>query len=429
MADSQSWDRFERLSIRKSSTFLGIDISKMKQKLFFSGRVFFDHLPKTAGTSVTKWLYDNLGDGTVTPISSVNGPHLELISKLGGIYPIISGHTQFICGDDLDPRWVYITLLREPIDRCLSWMYYLLNDVNEDSTNKGQIEGARIFLESNGRQSTPEFIDGISNIYVKHFSSINSSEVIDDSVIVSRAIKNILRYDLVGFSEDLESFRKKFCAIIGLKSSLAIPRINVTTSRQSAESVGGDIRLSILKYNQLDVEFYNQIRKINQSMRVRDGLGALATHFGGRIFHKHIQANICKDYISTVNINSSISDIRGGVVLKDELSTMLASEEKILTVEIFNDGDQNWGGDFFYPINFSYHWKDENGQFIIYDGERTSISVGSKVNKLVPVKVIAPSQRGRYKLILTLVQERRFWFEEVIGGQFHHSIIEVLVGL
>ena len=94
----------------------------MTKSHIFAGRVIFDHLPKTAGQAINSWLTKELGSGCVTP--NLIGDHQNLIKRYGGEYSVISAHIHFL-GDGLDPRYHYITNLREPLDRALSWLFFV----------------------------------------------------------------------------------------------------------------------------------------------------------------------------------------------------------------------------------------------------------------------------------------------------------------
>lgn len=69
-----------------------------------------------------------------------------------------------------------------------------------------------------------------------------------------------------------------------------------------------------------------------------------------------------------------------------------------------------------FPINFSYHWRDSSNEYVIYDGQRTSLVVpvlpGSYVTQNVIIK--APEISGTFLLEVSMVQELNFWFEEKI---------------
>jgi len=68
------------------------------------------------------------------------------------------------------------------------------------------------------------------------------------------------------------------------------------------------------------------------------------------------------------------------------------------------------------PVHISYHWVDDFGNFEVFDGIRTPITMPLKPSetRIFTVNVIAPETRGTYKLQITLVQESIFWFEQVL---------------
>jgi hypothetical protein len=63
----------------------------------------------------------------------------------------------------------------------------------------------------------------------------------------------------------------------------------------------------------------------------------------------------------------------------------------------------------------SYHWLDERGNPIVWDGLRTAlerpVAPGETLRRTVAVR--APIPPGRYRLALDLVEEHRFWLAEL----------------
>ena len=65
-------------------------------------------------------------------------------------------------------------------------------------------------------------------------------------------------------------------------------------------------------------------------------------------------------------------------------------------------------------VLLSYHWQRHDGSYIVFDGARTALEspvVQPRMTTRDKVLVVAPSQKGSFKLILTLVQEGVCWFE------------------
>src|SRR5438034_7867200 len=83
-------------------------------------------------------------------------------------------------------------------------------------------------------------------------------------------------------------------------------------------------------------------------------------------------------------------------------------------VELENAGTAAWRDD----VKASYHWLDELGYPIVWDGLRTPLPapVSSGHRLTVEVAVRCPIPPGRYGFALDLVAERRAGFGEVGGG-------------
>jgi hypothetical protein len=64
-------------------------------------------------------------------------------------------------------------------------------------------------------------------------------------------------------------------------------------------------------------------------------------------------------------------------------------------------------------LNVSYHWLDDRGNPIVWDGIRHSVSAapGERVERELQVR--GPIPPGRYRLAFDLVDEHRFWLAEL----------------
>lgn len=222
----------------------------------FDGRVIFDHLPKTAGQAVNAWLASALGSGSVTP--NLIGGHRELIKRYGGEYSVISGHVAFH-GEGLDPRYRYMTCVREPIDRAVSWLSFVLQH-EPQSLGDLWIE-ADAFSRSEGEELGNVFKESIRNPYVNHFRSVLSSEkdgYVDDLTAALRAIE---QYDVWGIYEDMAGFLKLASSMIELPVPKEIARVNVTRSRPSVAQVSAKLRHRLEELNAVDLDFYSALQE------------------------------------------------------------------------------------------------------------------------------------------------------------------------
>jgi hypothetical protein len=80
-----------------------------------------------------------------------------------------------------------------------------------------------------------------------------------------------------------------------------------------------------------------------------------------------------------------------------------------------NAGSAPWRSRGREGLQLSYHWLDPLGNAIVWDGGRTAfpdaVEPGEQVELLVPVT--APRPPGSYRLAFDLVEEYRFWLEEL----------------
>jgi len=77
-------------------------------------------------------------------------------------------------------------------------------------------------------------------------------------------------------------------------------------------------------------------------------------------------------------------------------------------VELENAGTARWR-----DLRLSYHWLDERGNPIVWDGIRTHVESRPGERQRVTAAVRGPIPPGRYRLAFDLVDERRFWLAEL----------------
>jgi Wzt C-terminal domain len=222
----------------------------------FPGRVIFDHLPKTAGQAINAWLAGELGSGCVTP--NLIGSHRDLIRRYGGVYSVMSGHVHFN-GEGLDPRYQYATLFREPIDRALSFIFFALTDVVIARDAVPLAEGAKRFLESDGRDTTPEFLNAITNPYTEHFRRISGTGRESDDEKIEKCLDVIRGYAVVGLYENMPRFLANFANLIGMPPPAEIARVNVTRQRGEVDKISAALRQRVIELNELDLRLYARV--------------------------------------------------------------------------------------------------------------------------------------------------------------------------
>ena len=98
-----------------------------------------------------------------------------------------------------------------------------------------------------------------------------------------------------------------------------------------------------------------------------------------------------------------------------ELPAFRAGAEAAVEVVLQNAGSATWRARGDTGVKLSYHWLDDRGNAIVWDGPRVDlggpVAPGDEVE--VALRVRAPQPPGRYRLAFDLVEELRFWFAEV----------------
>jgi hypothetical protein len=91
-------------------------------------------------------------------------------------------------------------------------------------------------------------------------------------------------------------------------------------------------------------------------------------------------------------------------------------------VELENAGTVTWRD----GIRLAYHWLDDRGNPIVWDGERTELpelSPGERAT--IDARVRAPIPPGRYRFALDVVADHRAWFSE-LGSDTATADVDVL---
>jgi len=219
----------------------------------FSGRVVVDHLAKTGGQSINYWLRQRLGRGCVT--ENLVGAHRHLIRRYGGEFSIISGHMNFH-GEGLDPRYQYVTCLREPIDRAISWLYYVAG--TEPEPVNPLAAAARRFLDTEGLV-VDELISKDFNYYVRHFAAVYRAGGRRAEDSVGAAIDTLGHYSVVGLFSRYGEFVSGVADLLDIDMPCEIPYVNANPLRPRLTETSPLLRQRLERYNSADIEFYQEL--------------------------------------------------------------------------------------------------------------------------------------------------------------------------
>lgn len=114
--------------------------------------------------------------------------------------------------------------------------------------------------------------------------------------------------------------------------------------------------------------------------------------------------------------DARVSDATGSLSLVAPLPGLNGAETISGLVEISNESESAWRGDIFRPISLSYHWLSDTGDVLVYEGRRTPLpadGIRPGTRTIAQMAIDVPPVSGKCLLVLTIVQDRVNWFENM----------------
>ena len=98
-----------------------------------------------------------------------------------------------------------------------------------------------------------------------------------------------------------------------------------------------------------------------------------------------------------------------------ELGEQRAGVATRARLRLENAGSAPWRSRGREGVHLAYHWLDPLGNAIVWDGNRTALPATVPPGEAVELEatVVAPRPPGSYRLAFDLVEELRYWFEEL----------------
>ena len=235
--------------------------------------LIFQHVPKTAGSTLGTIIDQNYPRDRIFSVSSPIEDSLEAFRQFDPAQKrnlkAIKGHGIFGIHESLDQPAVYITMLRDPVDRVVSNYYFIrespkhhlhdriaganmsLKDYVESGINpqleNGQVRALSGIGTGLGEQvaygeCTVEMLEIAKRHLEEHFAVAGLTERFDESLMLMR---KLLRWSNPYYS-----------------------RAKVTTNRPGVDAVPPDVLQAVRKRNRLDVEIYEgAVRKFDALRR------------------------------------------------------------------------------------------------------------------------------------------------------------------
>ncbi len=224
-----------------------------------ASRTIFDHIAKTAGTSVKEAIATAIGERC--ELADTGYPHHVAVANAGR-RRFIGCHMWFYPGEHLAAGWYYSTVLRDPLDRFLS-QYYYHRQLRQHVLNGTIFDPAAVAAI---HKSLDEYLldDSIdvrrshTNFQAHHFACriCARPDDLNEDQLLDAAMASLEDYDLVGVHGDLQGFIDVYCQDMGVPP-VPIPRLNVTQGGKGTGTLPDALKDRLAKSNAVDTALYD----------------------------------------------------------------------------------------------------------------------------------------------------------------------------
>jgi len=117
--------------------------------------------------------------------------------------------------------------------------------------------------------------------------------------------------------------------------------------------------------------------------------------------------------VATANVTVAVTSGLGATYAPTAgTASVVALGTNAFNITVSNTGTVSWPAGGATPVHLSYHWLDQLGNVVLWDGVRGALAADLPPGRsaVVALPVAAPSQTGSYILRLDLVQEGVTWF-------------------
>lgn len=219
----------------------------------------FLHIPKTAGTSFVDAIKKAIGADRVSPSFNAGVMSQDQAEELDH-FDVIAGHISI---NDINRYFSdrnIITVIREPIERCISWYYYarsLARNTELEDVNAAQTLSVDDFF----RAEKYLIFRNIYNRQVRQLGGHVFDLNIDFNIAMEKSIATLASANWVGrvetIDEDIETLKHQFPAF----ANLALRKTNVTPNKGLRNELSSKTLNNIEAYNEYDLALYEKMKR------------------------------------------------------------------------------------------------------------------------------------------------------------------------
>jgi hypothetical protein len=216
-------------------------------------KIIFLHIPKTAGTSLRQLIQNVYPGKQCLPLYYPWPYQPAVIEEIKAQLPaaqILYGHTLFGLHELLEIQAQYVTFLRNPIDRVIS--FYNHNACHSNAEYYQDIQRGVSLLTLLKGEIAPQ----ANNLITRMIAPYKPNNQFDDDRVLEQAINNIDKhFCLVGLVEKMAESVDLLGKKLGWQTSYKIPYLNVVPNKH-IEKIDAPTKAALEKYNRLDIQLY-----------------------------------------------------------------------------------------------------------------------------------------------------------------------------
>ena len=232
--------------------------------------VIFMHVPKTAGTSLRHIVQSQFQPNNVFEFYNLKTQPPKVrkgIEKYQNLseakknkIEFVSGHVGFGLHEFLSRPCTYITVLRDPVERVISYYYFLLRNQNVIVKNKTLTEFVQTF--GGVHNSMTCYLSGLTLQAQLQDSNIDLKSQQFDIKTLEKAKANLQNYfKVVGFVDRFDETCILLKKILGWNIPSFYIKKNVAKNSDITRDISIETLSLIHEFNQLDISLYNYARE------------------------------------------------------------------------------------------------------------------------------------------------------------------------
>lgn len=217
-------------------------------------RYLFMHVPKTAGTSLWTAFVRAFGrDNVSNPLGAEFMTAEEAVSLQ--TLRVVAGHISHTDAVRFFPDTPVLTVLRDPVDRCVSSYYFFRHD--QPDIEGGPRLAKRLSIEEFFNLPVELLSRDVSNRMTRQLGGHARDPHTDLETAFERAKELLSRCAWVGFQHTLDrDYVRLADAVPELSTQPLLPWERVTSARPKAGEIPAQVRERIIGINRYDTALY-----------------------------------------------------------------------------------------------------------------------------------------------------------------------------